>query len=161
MAALRGLSYLYELIRLPGEDISALDLVARFHGHASVHQADLRDVLDDQARDAYRRRLLELDSEITEAEDWTDPGRLEQLTSERDALLSELARATGLAGIPRATGSTSERARTAVRKAVVAALTRIEQVDMRMATHLKYSVRTGYICRYDPAPDRRFEWVLD
>jgi tetratricopeptide (TPR) repeat protein len=161
LTALRGLSYLRELIRRPGEDVWALDLVARFQGHASVRQDGLGEVIDDQAHAAYRQRLRDLDEEISEAEDWNDAGRLELLTSEREALLAELARATGLAGAPRATGSSAERARTAVRKAIVGALARIEHVDARMARHLTDHVRTGSVCRYDPDPDHRFEWVLD
>jgi tetratricopeptide (TPR) repeat protein len=161
LAALRGLSYLRELICRPGRDISALDLVARFHGHASVRQDDLGAVLDDQARAAYRRRLRDLDEEISEAQDWNDAGRLELLTSERDALLTEMARATGLSDAPRATGSSAERARTAVRKAIAGALARIEHVDAPMARHLTERVRTGALCRYDPDPDRHIEWVLD
>jgi tetratricopeptide (TPR) repeat protein len=161
LTALRGLSYLRELIRRPGEDVWALDLVGRFQGHASVRQDDLGAVLDDQARSAYRQRLRDLDEEISEAQDWNDAARLELLTSEREALLAELARATGLAGTPRATGSSAERARTAVRKAIVGALARIEHIDAPMARHLTDHVRTGALCRYDPDPDHRIEWVLD
>jgi hypothetical protein len=158
---LRGLAYLRELVRRPGEDISALDLVGQAHGHASVHQPDLGDVIDDQARDAYRHRLRELGDEIAEASDWNDVGRVELLTDERAALLGELARATGLAGAARTTGATSERARTAVRKAIVGALARIAQVDTPMARHLNDAVRTGYVCSYEPGPDHGVEWVLD
>ncbi|MGH3431870.1 MAG: hypothetical protein ACRDQB_03430 [Thermocrispum sp.] len=158
--ALRGLEYLYELLRRPGEDVSALDLVARVQGHGSVQQFDLGEVIDDQARDAYRRRLRELDGEIAEADDWNDTGLLEMRTSEREALLSELARATGLGGTPRVTGSTSERARIAVRKAIVGALARIAEADARMARHLRDRVRTGAVCRYEPDPDHPVQWVL-
>jgi tetratricopeptide (TPR) repeat protein len=87
VTALRGLSYLRELIRRPGEDVWALDLVARFQGNASVHQNGLGTVLDDRARTAYRQRLRDLDEEICEVQDWNDPGRLELLSSEREALL--------------------------------------------------------------------------
>jgi hypothetical protein len=161
LPALRGLGYLRELVRRPGTDVSALDLAERLHGYASVRQADLGDVIDDQARDAYRRRLRELDRDIAEADDWNDVGRVELLAAERDALLRELARSTGLGGTTRLTGSTSERARTAVRKAIVAAVRRIEQADAVMARHLNDSVHTGYLCRYEPDPDDPIEWMLD
>jgi hypothetical protein len=155
------LLYLHELIRRAGEEVPVVDLVARVYGHASVHQPDLGATIDDQARNAYRRRLGELDEEIHEAEDWNDSGRLELLTGERQALLAELASATGLGHTPRVNGSTSERARTAVRKAIVGALARIEKADPRMARHLQDHLHTGYVCRYDLDPESRIEWMLD
>ena len=55
-------------------------------------------MLDKQALQAYRQRLRDLDEELAEAEEWSDLGRLDALRTERDALLDELARATGLGG---------------------------------------------------------------
>ena len=51
--------------------------------------------------------------------------------------------------------------RTAVRKAVVAALDRIDKHDGSRARHLRDSVRTGGACRYDSDPDRPVRWILD
>ncbi len=47
MRALRGYTYLRELLRRPGRTISALDLVSR--GSGVVVQAGLGDVLDRQS----------------------------------------------------------------------------------------------------------------
>lgn len=160
LPSLRGLSYLHALVGAPGRDLAALDLVGRDRGHASTQQPDLGPVIDDRARDAYRRRLGELDAEIAEAEDWADVGRLDAVRAEREVLIAELAAATGLGGAARTTGSTSERARVAVRKAIVAAVDRIEAVDAAMARHLRDRVRTGTVCRYEPDPDRVVEWEL-
>ena len=94
------------------------------------------------------------------AEDWADVGRLDALRAEREALVAELAGATGLGGAPRTTGATVERARVAVRKAIVSALSRIEEVDQALGRHLRDRVRTGSACRYEPDPDRVVEWEL-
>lgn len=160
LPALRGLGYLRHLLGHPGEDVPVLDLVGRERGHASGRQSDLGDVIDEQARDAYRRRLRELDEEIAEAKDWDDAGRLDLRTREREALLDELASATGLGGASRTAGSTTERARVAVRKAIVGALARVGEVDPATARHLRDRVHTGTVCRYEPDPDHPVEWVL-
>jgi hypothetical protein len=65
--ALRGFSYLRELLRRPGRSVSALDLVTG--GSGTAMQPGLGDVLDDQAREAYRRRLRDIECDLTEAEE--------------------------------------------------------------------------------------------
>jgi len=42
-------------------------------------------VLDDRAKQAYRRRLEALDREVADAEDQGDPDRAEKVRSEREA----------------------------------------------------------------------------
>ncbi len=155
---MRGLSHLSELLRHGGTDVPALVLAGQ--GSGSVDAGDLGPVLDDQARRAYEARLLELEAETTEAEEWSDVGRLATLRSERDALIDQLAAATGLSGRRRTTGSSRERARVTVRKAIVAAIDRLEDVDPQLARHLRDHVHTGAMCRYDPDPDRPVDWTL-
>jgi hypothetical protein len=124
-------------------------------------ESGLGDVLDQQALSAYRRRLRDLDQELDEAEEWSDLGRLDTLRTEREALLDELASATGLGGRPRTTGASRERARIAVKKAISAAIDRIETIDGPLARHLKTRIHTGSACVYEPDPDDRHEWILD
>ena len=59
--------------------------------------------------------------------------RLARLEAEREALVHELAAATGLGGRARRAGDAEERARVAVRKAVASALDRIDEVDRSLA----------------------------
>jgi tetratricopeptide (TPR) repeat protein len=157
--AARGLAHLHALLRRPGTDVAALDLAGATSG--AVDAADLGPVLDEQARTAYKRRLDELEAEIAEAENWADAGRLALLRDERDALVAELTAATGLGGRRRVVGSSRERARVTVRKAIVSAIDRLEAVDPVLARHLRERVRTGSSCRYDPDPDRPVTWSLD
>jgi tetratricopeptide (TPR) repeat protein len=156
--AARGLAHLHALLRRPGVDVPALDLAGGTTG--AVAAADLGPVLDDQARAAYKQRLDELEAEVVEAEEWADAGRLALLRDERDALITELAAATGLGGRRRVVGSSHERARVTVRKAIVSAIDKLEAVDPALAHHLRERVRTGLLCRYDPDPDRPVDWSL-
>jgi hypothetical protein len=156
IAPVRGLQHLRHLLRHPGRDVAALDLVA-----GGVIDSSVGEVADRQALAAYRARLRELDEERAEAEDRADRTRLARLDLEREALLGELAAATGLAGRVRRFGSAQERARVTVRKAIAAALQRIETQDPGVARLLRDTVRTGATCRYEPDPDRPVTWVLD
>jgi hypothetical protein len=159
LRALRGFGYLRELLRRPAQPVSALDLVGAGTGVAV--ESGLGDLIDQQALQAYRRRLRDLGQELTEAQEWSDIGRAEAIRAERDALLNELARATGLGGRARTSGSSQERARVAVKKAISAATERIGTVDELLARHLQTGVRTGLNCCYEPDPADKLNWVLD
>jgi hypothetical protein len=148
---------------LHAPDVSSQDLSDAVPGHPRVQLADgdLGAALDPQARAAYRRRLTELDGEIAEAREWSDPARMVRLDAEREALIHERVAAAGLGGRERRTGDTRERARVAVRKALASALDRIDEVDRPLARLLRSSVTTGAYCRYEPDPGRPVRWVLD
>jgi hypothetical protein len=157
VTAMRGLEYLHRLVSHPGTDISALDLVSAPAGLATVIQPDTGDLLDRQAVTAYRRRIAEIDELVQHA-----PQAAEQrLIAERDALQAQLDAATGRGGRPRSTGSTTERARVAVRKALVAALLRITEIHPALGRHLHEQVRTGSTCCYEPNPRTPVRWLLD
>jgi hypothetical protein len=141
---MRGLSHLHVLLSQPDRDVSAATLVG---GGEVVEQSGM-EVLDDEARRAYRARLEELDPDL--------PADAE----ERAWLLDQLGAATGIGGRSRTTGSTGERARMAVRKAIVAALARIAETDPWLGRHLRDRVRTGLVCRYEPDPDHPVRWLL-
>jgi hypothetical protein len=157
----KGLHYIRQLLRRPGVDVSALELSERAAGQPSVVQAGLGELVDRQALAAYRRRLADLDAELDEAEEWSDEGRLARARAEREALVDHLAAAAGLHGRQRLVGGTAERARVAVRKAIAAAIERIEGHDAALARLLRDTIRTGVTCRYDPDPGRPVDWILD
>lgn len=159
LPALRGFCYLRELLRRPRQPVAALDLVAA--GTGTVAQPGLDGLLDRQALSAYRERLRDLDTELAEAEEWSDIGRVDALSAERDALLAELASATGLGGRARAAGGSAERARVAVKKAIGSSIDRVATVDEPLARHLRACVRTGLSCAYEPDPADNLDWILD
>ena len=82
-------------------------------------------LLDAQAKNAYRRRLAEIDEDLEDARLTGDSGRVAQAEAERDFLIRELSRAVGLGGHERRAGSASERARVSVTRAVRHAMSRI------------------------------------
>jgi hypothetical protein len=147
----KGLRDLAILLARPGRAVPVLDLVQAAGGPpATAGGADLGPVLDDTARQAYRRRLSELDREIEEAESDADLGRLQHLRTERSLLADELAGALGLGGRARIAGDPTERARKAVTMRIRAAIGTIAAHDEPLARHLRNAVKTGRVCSYDP-----------
>jgi len=106
----KGLRYLARLLTQPGREIHAIDLVIEDERAASPHDGDVdreasralsRDageVLDRRAKEAYRRRLAEIESDLEEARQCGDAHRTEQAMAERRFFARELARAVGLGG---------------------------------------------------------------
>ena len=156
---LKGYSYLRELLRRPGIPVAAIDLVTA--GAGAVEQPGLGPVLDSSALRSYRQRLHDLDADIAEAGDWSDPARREALEAERDALVDELTAAAGLGGGTRAVGSSRERARVAATKALTTAIDRITAVDEPVGRHLQRTIQTGSACTYQPDADHPVDWILD
>jgi hypothetical protein len=158
----KGLHYIRHLLQRPGLDVEATELTAAVAGHPGSIISDVdAEVIDSQALRAYRARLADIDAELTEAESWADESRASLLRLEREALLDEVGTATGLGDRRRKFSTTQERARIAVRKAIVSALSRIAEHDSSLARQLHDSVRTGSACRYDPDPARLVAWILD
>jgi hypothetical protein len=157
LPAMRGLEYLHQLLSRPGTDVSALDLASASAGSATVIQPDTGDILDPRAMAAYRRRVREIDELLSQNPAAHGP----RLATERAAIQAQLDAATGLGGQARGSGSTTERARVAVRKAIVTALLRIVEVHPALGRHLHENLRTGSTCRYEPNPHSPVRWLLD
>lgn len=159
----KGFRYLRLLLARPGVPLTAPALVAAVNGTSggTVLQDGTGELLDRRALAEYRRRLSELDEMLDDARQASDDHRLEQIATERDFLIDEIASATGLGGRVRGSGGDAERARVAVRKAITTAIARIADVDPATGRLLTDMVRTGATCVYDSDPTRPVHWVLD
>lgn len=161
----KGLRYLAELIAAPGAERHALDLVDRIEGVGTAGQPDRRslgdagELLDTQARTAYRHRIEALRAA---ADDALDEGRFddaEALQCELDALVGQLAQAFGLGGRSRVAGSAAERARLNVTRALRAAATNLVEALPGPGAALDRAVRTGMYCSYEPV-DGDPRWIV-
>jgi hypothetical protein len=171
----KGLRYLAQLLSQPGVEMYSLDLVtgpapaqSRSRKAAPVIGPDTRPrrvgeepiaALDERAKREYRRRLSELRDELAQAEDWGDPERAHAAREEIDLIAHELATAVGLGGRDRPTGSTAERARVNVTRAIRGAISRIAAEDETLGHHLDTTVKTGAFCSYRPGPGSP-AWVV-
>jgi hypothetical protein len=173
----KGLRDLHALLARPGTAVAALDLATAPAGAAPAGAApagrragasagpdalhspsDTGEVIDAQARAAYRQRLRELEEAAAEADAAADIERSARIAAERDALVEALTGAYGLGGRVRRSGSAAERARTAVTARIRDAIRRIGDAHPDLGRHLARSVRTGTFCVYEP--DQPVRWSL-
>ncbi|HEU4426468.1 MAG TPA: hypothetical protein VFR67_28335, partial [Pilimelia sp.] len=167
---LKGMRYLARLLADPGREFHVLDLVAAEAGPGTQvdsgqsanlpHSAlgDAGEILDAPAKDAYRRRLAEIDDDIEQAHATGDAERAAQADTERGFLVRELTRAFGLSGRGRRAASASERARAGVTRAIRQAITRIGGHHPQLGEHLSRTIRTGTYCAYLPDPRAPAGW---
>ena len=166
----KGMRHLAQLLASPGREIHVLDLVAAEAGNpvageehaAAAHLAfgDAGAMLDANAKQAYRRRLAEIDDDIETARTAGDHVREEQADTEREFLLRELSRAVGLGGRDRRAGSASERARAGATRAIRQAIARIKEHQPDLGQHLERAIRTGTYCSYLPDTRLPAQWDL-
>jgi tetratricopeptide (TPR) repeat protein len=179
----KGLGYIVHLLRHPTVEFHVLDLFGgiasqreedegnqSMHGlprgaedldKAGIHISGLGDageMLDDQAKVAYRRRLSELREEFEEAKELGNVERAEHAEQEIDALTKELSRAVGLGGRSRRAASASERARQTITKTIKSVVERIAQSDTQLADILSRCIKTGTFCSYQPDSDFPIAW---
>src|SRR6266404_2910021 len=179
----KGLGYLAHLLRHPAAEFHVLDLAGGVAGQrnddetnqfmhglprgehdlekAGIHIRNLGDageMLDEQAKVAYRHRLSELREELEEAKEVGNVERAEKAEQEIDALTSELSRAVGLGGRNRRAASASERARQSISKTIKSVVERIAQSDATLGDLLSRCIKTGNFCSYQPDPDFPIAW---
>jgi hypothetical protein len=146
---MKGLWHLRELVSRPNSPVLALSLIAA-PSEDPLPIGDAGPMLDRVALRQYRNRLLELDEDLDDAEAKQDITRHDKRSAEREALLKELARATGLGGKPRPMGSPTEKARLNVTRTIRHAISQLSTALPELAAHLGESIATGVSCCYEP-----------
>jgi tetratricopeptide (TPR) repeat protein len=179
----RGLGYIAHLLHHPNAEFHALDLLGGIAnqrdegetgqwvpnlnwGEEELEKAginitgpgDAGEMLDDQAKGAYRRRLYELREELEAAKEIGNIERAEMAEEEIDALTKELSRAVSLGGRNRRAASASERARQSVTKSIKSVLKRIAQRNAALGDLFSRCIKTGTFCCYRPDHDFPIEW---
>jgi pimeloyl-ACP methyl ester carboxylesterase len=177
----RGLAYIAYLLGHPGEEFHVLSLASKTGGRqgeadalaepATEEQAahfdltvsrmgDAGEMLDAQAKAAYKRRTAELREQLEEARELNQLEVVDRLEDEIETLGRELSRAVGLDGRDRRAASAAERARINVTRAIKIALERIAEHNPALASLLTSSIRTGTFCSYTPDAHLPASWQL-
>ena len=172
----RGLHYIAHLLHHPHQEFHVLSLIGastslseettdpqtfQNAGLPLDHTggfSDAGEILDPQARAAYKQRLSELREELAEAQKFHDLGRSEQLAAEIDFLTHELASAVGLGGRARRVGSPAERARVSITRGIKLALRKITEHHPALGQHLATTIKTGVYCSYTPDTRLPISW---
>ena len=108
------------------------------------------ELLDDEARRSYQRRLEDLEETVAEAESFGDAARAARARDEIEMLGAELGRAVGLGGRARRAGGAAERARSAVQRRIKNAIERVSEHAPALAALLSRTIRTGNFCVFRP-----------
>jgi hypothetical protein len=135
-----GVHYLGILLANPGAEIPAVEQC----GGAAVEQRG-QELVDRVTLDAYRRRVAEIDDAIADAHAIEDRRQARQLA---------------MSGRSRRFVDSSERARTAVRKAIARAIEAIADSDETIGSELRATITTGRACTYLPHPRQPRRWSV-
>ena len=149
----KGLLDLATLLDKPHQDIHCLELM-----QVKDSASGGIPLLDDQAKKAYQNRIVELQTEIEEAEMLNDVLQIEKLNQEYDQLVEHLSRSLGLKGESRKTGSAAEKARAAVTLRIRDSIKKIMVENEVLGIHLTNSIKTGLLCSY--RPERKVNWQI-
>lgn len=152
----KGLRDVAALLAHPGHETHALELMGGSDTAASGAGGGGLELIDAQARRAYRARLAELQPQIEEADADHDPERAARARAEMEFLTAELSAALGVGGRPRRQPDAFERARKAVTWRIRAGIDRIEREHPELGRHLRHAIRTGTFCSY--APEHPVAW---
>ncbi len=174
MKHLHGLSYLAYLLRHPYQEFHVLALVSVSRNspdrstqspvtlaESGLHVSRLGDageVLDAQAKAAYKQRLEELQETLREAQAFNDLERAGKAQEEIDLLTQQLVQAVGLGGRHRKAASSAERARVNVTKRIKTALAKIAEHSPQLAVYLTKTIKTGFFCSFTPDPRVPVTW---
>ncbi|MEZ4811052.1 MAG: hypothetical protein R2819_11895 [Allomuricauda sp.] len=148
----KGLHDIARLMQEPEKQLHCTELMG------TVLDSDGAEVIDDQALREYKVKIRTLQAEISDAEEMGHYQRAEQLSEEYEALLEHLSQVTGMASKTRKTGSSLEKARSAITWRIRTAIKRIDKAHPRLGKHLSNSIKTGAYCSY--TPEVPHDWTL-
>ncbi len=165
----KGLGFIAQLLRHPGRELHALDLIAAKHDLVPAEATDLAvrgdlgdagELLDRKARTAYKDRVNDLRERLAEAKELGAAEAATRLEDEIEFLARELSRAVGLGNRERRAGAVAERARLNVTRSIKAAEQAIAALHPSLGIHLRSRVRTGTFCVYRPDPRLPVTWIV-
>ena len=144
----KGLVYIAELLRRPGQEIFAAELFAAANGMKMVPVGSSGAMIDDTAMRAYRQRAADLQLQLAEAEKNNDTGGQEAAQLELERLTEEILAGRGLSGRRRNAQDDSDRIRKAVSNAIGRAVDMIRKHAPPLADHLDRHLRRGHFTSY-------------
>jgi tetratricopeptide (TPR) repeat protein len=161
---LRGLTIIVHLLSRPNQSIHTLELASLGKNGELLAQrrpsSDLGPILDGNAKQAYRARLQELHADLDEARSSGNEQVALKVEEELRFLTREIARAVGLFGRDRKTGSDAERTRVRVTNSIKFAISKVAEHQPLLATYLQRTIRTGTSCCYLPDSATDIAWDL-
>jgi hypothetical protein len=172
---LDGLLYLARLIQWQGRGLLPIELrsaKSQFLGgdksrsivrntsvptENSNFSSDAGELIDKQARNEYKKRLLEIEEGLEEAKEFNDEATIFRLQNEKEQFIAGLLAAEGLGGRPTRISQDAKNARDAVRNAIDRAIDAIGSKDKALESHLRKSIQKKELFKY--SPDGEIVWI--
>lgn len=148
---LKGYGDIMILLQRPEEEIHCSELI----GEVVANEKGI-DLIDQKAKKDYKDRLLELQQDISNAEELNNYEEANRLQLEYDTVLQHLTLTLGLAGKTRTSTSQIDKARSAVTWRIRNAIKKLEEVHPSLSKHLSNAIKTGTFCSYKP--EHPTEW---
>jgi tetratricopeptide (TPR) repeat protein len=149
-----GMGYIAQLIERAPHPVNVDDLTG------GTVKTSAHEIVDAETIRRYRRHLTDLEREIADADADADLERAASLRIEFDTVLTTIQRDLRLDGSSRRFADSTERARSAVQKAIRRAIDRVTETDAELGQALRASVMTGYECRFEPVRPLPHHWVV-
>lgn len=146
----KGFHDIVKLLAEPERQLHCSELMG------TVLEAEGTAIIDNQALGDYKNRIKALQADISDAEEMGQVLKADGLREEYEMLLEHVSKAMGMSNKVRKTGSSLEKARSAVTWRIRSAIKRIEKVHPQLAKHLSNSIKTGTFCSY--VPETPHQW---
>lgn len=154
-----GLSYIAELLASPGRKVFAPDLVEAVTGEPVAAAAkDGCEQTDRQTLDEVKRRYLDLQADLDQAQRHNDQAAEQRLQDELDGLTEYLMQVKGFNGRTRRASDDADKIRRAVTQAIGRAVGWIRADLPTAAAHLDNAIKTGLFVSYEP--EQEVGWEL-
>ncbi len=141
----KGLHDIQKMLAAPHYEFHCSDLMG-----ASVVESEEVLAFDDKAKKEYKQKLIQIQTDIEEAEAMNDAVRAGHLQQKYDELLDHLSKSTGLGGKTRKMSDQIEKARSALTWRIRAAIKKVKSVHEPLGNHLSNTIKTGIFCSYKP-----------
>lgn len=117
------------------------------------------EILDATGKADYRNRLLQLNSDRTEAESENDIAWLERINTETEAISARLLKTVDGKGHSRKIGDEKDKLRKRISKNITKAIAIIGDTHLELAEHLKSFITMGEYMAYRPS--EKIEWSFE
>ncbi len=110
------------------------------------------ELIDKKARQQYKRRLMDIQQGLHEANLDHDESTIRDLSDQQEQIMQELDLATTRTGLDRGLIDQKQKDYRNVKRAINTAISNIRKRNQAIADYLEQTIITGYVCIYNP-PD--------
>ena len=157
-----GLRCIGQLLAKPNDPVFVMELRAILDGqnpeNVLAQPISREEVVDQTTLSDLKRRYLELQSDLDDAQRKDNELLEEEIEREMEKIVQYLCQVKGIGGETRKVSDDFEKARSSTSKAFWRSANLIRNDLPQFAVHLEKSCVVGVVCNY--APEQKIEWEL-